>query len=96
MIEKFVFEHAIEAIFNEGLEEVTEHWTCPKCGNSYIKISCAKPHCRQDLLLQNENQGEGWQIAGIVYPEYAIETSCECEDKVRPLKIIPRNTPKED
>lgn len=89
MIGRYVLEQAVEAIFNHGLEEVTERWDCPHCGCSFAKVSCSKPYCRQDLLLQNEHQGKGWQVAGVVYPEYPIEISCECEGPKRPLRLVP-------
>jgi len=87
-MERFVYEYAIEAILNAGLDEATEHWDCPECGNSYIKVSCAKPHLRQDLVLRNENGGEGWKILSIVYPEFNIESSCECTANRRHLEVI--------
>ncbi len=89
MMDKFVYEYAIEAIFNNGLAEVAEHWDCPECGKSYIKISCSKPHLRQDLLLHNEHQGKGWKILSIVYPEFNIENSCECSSDKPRLKLVP-------
>jgi len=90
MMDRFVYEHALEAIFNEGLENVIEQWECPVCGNAFIKISCAKPHLRQDLLLQNEHKGEGWKIMSIVYPEFDIENSCECGDSRPRLTLVPK------
>jgi hypothetical protein len=89
MMEKFVYEYAIEAILNEGLDDVAERWNCPLCGNSFLKISCAKPHLRQDLLLRNDHGGQGWKISNIVYPEFNIESSCECEPDKPHLKIVP-------
>ena len=90
MMEKFVYEHAIEAIFNVGFDQATENWDCPECGNSYAKISCAKPHLRQDLLLRNEHRGDGWKILSIVYPEFSIESSCECVGNRRHLQVVPK------
>lgn len=90
-MEKFVYEHAIEAILNAGLDEATENWDCPECGSSYAKINCAKPHLRQDLLLRNEHRGEGWKILSIVYPEFNIESSCECTPNRRQLEVVRKN-----
>lgn len=96
MMDKFVYEYAIEAIFNNDLAEVTERWDCPECGNSYIKISCSKPHLRQDLLLQNEHRGKGWKIFSIVYPEFDIEASCECGSSKSHLKLVRGDNENED
>ena len=91
MMDRFVYEYAIEAIFNEGLENVVEQWECPVCGHAFIKISCSKPHLRQDLLLENEQQGAGWKIVTAVYPEFDIENSCECRSERRRLSLVQKD-----
>jgi hypothetical protein len=89
MIGRLVLENALEALFNEGLEEAVEYRDCPECGKSFAKIGCSKPHCRQDLMMINENDGEGWKVMGIVYPEFPIENSCECGPPSRILNLVP-------
>lgn len=88
MMDKFIYEYAIETIFNGGVENVTEHWDCPECGRSFIRISCARPHLRQDLLLHNERRGEGWKILTAVYPEFNMENSCDCAGDRPHLRIV--------